>query len=329
MRAIALFSGGLDSMLACRLVAEQGIEVIAINFNFGFSKGDKREYFEKAAEQAHAKLEILDIHDDYVKEVLFDPAHGYGSAFNPCIDCHGHMFKQAGRLLEKFDAQFLISGEVIGERPMSQNPKALETVKQISGYEDLIVRPLSAKLLEPTKPELEGWIDREKLLDFSGRGRKRQLDLAKEYGFEIFESPGGGCLLTESFFDTKMKDFLEHDTYSKEDNVLLKFGRHFRLPDGAKLVLGRNQDENERFKAQEGEFTKYFFVRQPDELFGPISLLSKNASDADKRVASKIIITYARSEFPNEYTVTIGEDKIIESGFKSKEDCTEFMLGAQ
>ncbi len=328
MRAIALFSGGLDSMLACRLVAEQGIEVIAINFDFGFTKGDKSEYLQKAAQQAKSKLEILDIHDDYVQEVLFDPKYGYGSAFNPCIDCHGHMFWQAGKLLEKHDAQFLISGEVIGERPMSQNPKALKTVQEISGYEDLIVRPLSAKLLEPSKPEREGWIDREKLLDFSGRGRKPQLELAKAFDFEVFESPGGGCLLTEKFFDVKMQDFLKYDTYSHQDNVLLKFGRHFRLPDGAKLVIGRNQEENQKFLERENQFNKYFFIRQPEEVLGPISILSKSASQEDKKLAAQIILTYSKAYEDRAYTVSIEDEEIVVKAFDSKDLCTEYMLGA-
>lgn len=326
-RALALFSGGLDSMLACRMVAEQGIEVIGLYFDIGLTKmpQERIDYLHRAATQAHIKLEIVDIHDQFTKEVLFNPKYGYGKAFNPCIDCHANMFKQAGDLLEKYNADFLISGEVIGERPMSQNQGALNSVLKLSGYEELIVRPLSARLLEPSKPEIEGWINREKLLDIQGRQRNIQFELAKKFNFEDFESPGGGCLLTEKFFATKMNDLLKYDTYSKEDAVLLKYGRHFRLPDGAKLVLGRNKEENDIFNAE--EFTKYYSVNAPERTPGPLSIFSKNSSESDTKLAAKIIITYSRSEKEKEYTLQIGESEYKETSYDKKSDASEYMLG--
>ncbi len=328
-KALALFSGGLDSMLACRMMAdEQGVEVIGLYFDIGLTKmpQERIDYLHRAAEQAHIKLEIVDIHDQFTNEVLFNPKYGYGKAFNPCIDCHGNMFKQAGDLLEKYGADFLISGEVVGERPMSQNSGALNKVLKLSGgYEDLIVRPLSAKLLEPSKPEREGWIDRGQLLDIEGRQRTVQFELAEKFEFVDFESPGGGCLLTEKFFATKMNDLLKYDNYAKEDAVLLKYGRHFRLPDGAKLVVGRNQEENEIFKAS--EFSKYYKVSCPEGITGPLSILSKSATENDKQLAAKLIITYSRSEKEKEYEILIGEEKFKDIAYGSKNDATQYLLG--
>ncbi|MCV6608005.1 MAG: 7-cyano-7-deazaguanine synthase [Campylobacterales bacterium] len=326
-KALALFSGGLDSMIACRMMAEQGIEVIALHFDVGLTKinEERIEFLHSVAEQAHSKLEIVDIHDQFTKDVLFNPKYGYGKGFNPCVDCHGNMFKQAGDLLEKYDADFLISGEVLGERPMSQNAGALDKVLKLSGYEELIVRPMSAKLLEPSKPELKGWVDREKLLDIQGRQRTRQFELVEKYGFVNFESPGGGCLLTEKFFATKMEDLLKHDDYAKEDAVLLKYGRHFRLPDGAKLVLGRDHDENTIFRSS--DFEKYFKIETADGLKGPLSILSKYATKEDSLLATKIILTYSKADKDKEYAIAIGNEKFSNQSFDSKNDVIKFLLG--
>ena len=250
MKALALFSGGLDSVLAMKLIVDQGIEVIAVNINTGFSATTQRlSHMQNMCNQIGVKLEILDIKDQFLQEVLFNPKYGYGKNFNPCIDCHGFMFRYTCELLEKFDAKFMISGEVLAQRPMSQNKDALEKVKQLSKCANLIVRPLSAKLLPPSYPELQGWVDREKLLDISGRSRKRQLQLAKQIGLKDFEPPAGGCLLTEIQFCNKLKDFVKYDKLEVEDIDILKFGRHFRLSDGAKLIVGRNKEDNENLKA--------------------------------------------------------------------------------
>jgi len=301
MRALALFSGGLDSVLAMKLIVDQGIEVIAVNINIGFgSTNDRKEHMENMCKQIGVKFEILDLRQLYLDEVLFDPKYGYGKNFNPCIDCHGFMFRYTGKLLEKYDASFMISGEVLGQRPMSQRKDALENVKKLSEYEDLIVRPLSAKLLPPSKPELEGWIDREKLMDISGRNRQPQLALAKEIGLEDFESPGGGCLLTEIQFSNRLRDFVDHDKLEVEDIDTLKAGRHFRLPDGAKLIIGRDKDDNEKIKATHSD--KYYKGRI-EHASGPLCLLQKNASQDDLKLASNIIVTYGRTDKDKEYSV--------------------------
>jgi tRNA-specific 2-thiouridylase len=330
MRALALFSGGLDSVLAMKLIVDQGVEVIAVNINIGFGgTTDRLEHMQSMCDQIGAKLEILDLRELYLDEVLFDPKYGYGKNFNPCVDCHGFMFRHTGELLKKYDASFMISGEVMGQRPMSQRKDALEQVKSLSNYDELIVRPLCAKLLPPSKPELEGWIDREKLLDINGRGRNRQLALAKEIGLEDFESPGGGCLLTEIQFSNKLKDFVEYEKLAVDDIDTLKAGRHLRLPDGAKLIIGRHKEDNEKLKATNSD--KYYKARIVDAT-GPFCLFSKEASEADKELAATFIVTYGKTELDKEYGVKYfdndNKEVYIQKGKKlpSKESIAKYLV---
>jgi tRNA-specific 2-thiouridylase len=331
MRALALFSGGLDSVLAMKLIVDQGIEVIAVNINIGFgSTNDRLEHMTNMCKQIGVKLEILDLRQLYLDEVLFDPKYGYGKNFNPCIDCHGFMFRYTGKLLEKFDASFMISGEVLGQRPMSQRKDALENVKRLSQHDDLIVRPLSAKLLEPSKPEIEGWINRERLWDISGRNRQRQLELAKEIGLSDFESPGGGCLLTEIQFSNKLRDFVDHDKLEVEDINTLKAGRHLRLPDGAKLIIGRNQDDNEKIKNTSSD--KYYKARIEDAS-GPLCLFQKDASQDDISLAANLIVTYGKTKADHSYKVKfvdsadITNEMIYEgSKFPSKDVALQYFV---
>ena len=331
MRALALFSGGLDSVLAMKTIADQGIEVIAVNINIGFgSSVDRTDHMKNMCKQIGVKLEILDLRQLYLDEVLFDPKYGYGKNFNPCIDCHGFMFRYTGKLLEKFDAQFMISGEVLGQRPMSQRKDALENVKKLSEHDELIVRPLSAKLLEPSKPELEGWIDREKLYDINGRNRQRQLAIAKEIGLEDFESPGGGCLLTEIQFSNKLRDFVDHDKLEVEDINTLKAGRHLRLPDGAKLIIGRDQDDNEKIKNTSSD--KYYKARIEDAS-GPLCLFQKDSSEYDMKLAANLIVTYGRTKSDETYKVKFVDstditNEIVCEGEKlpSKQEASQYFI---
>ena len=231
MKALALFSGGLDSMISIKLLTDQGVEVTALHIDIGFGgKDDKSEILKSRANMVGADLEIVNSREQFVQEILFNPKYGYGKNFNPCIDCHGNMFRIAKALLQKHNASFIITGEVIGQRPMSQRSEAIKNVTKLAGDEEggLILRPMSAKLMTPTIAEKNGWVDREKLLDIEGRSREVQLRLAKEYGFEEYESPGGGCLLTESAFEKKIRDIMEHDKFTVEDIDLLKAGRHLR-----------------------------------------------------------------------------------------------------
>jgi tRNA-specific 2-thiouridylase len=324
MKAIALFSGGLDSTLAIKLIRDQGIEVLALNINTGFgSTKDRLTHMQSMCDQVGAEFRIIDIQSEYLQDVLFDPKHGYGKNFNPCIDCHAKMFAVAKRIMEAEGASFLISGEVMGQRPMSQNKDALQTVLNESNCDGLLLRPMSAKMLTPTIAELSGWVDREKLEGITGRGRERQMELAKEAGLEDFESPGGGCLLTDEHFAKKMVDFIKYDTFEVRDIALMKYGRHLRLGEGAKLVVGRNKEENEHLQNINND--KYYHVRTVG-LTGPHAMLSKNASDSDKELAAKIVLTYCKSSADSLYTLTFDDLEFKASPFETRDAIGAYTL---
>lgn len=317
VKAVALFSGGLDSMIACRLMADLGVEVTAVWFDIGFGVNDeKRAWLEKTAAMARAKLMIVDITDQFVSEILFNPKYGYGSAFNPCIDCHANMFRHAEKFRESLGADFLISGEVLGERPFSQNRQALDSVAKHSGVREKIVRPLSAKLLPPTQAEIDGLIDREKLLDLSGRGRKRQIELAAQYGFSDYESPAGGCLYTDPGFSARIEEQAKHALPLPSEIKLFRLGRHLRLPGGAKLIVGRNEAENDRLIALNPE--RFDLINMPEELFGPASLLEKSANEADRELAVRIILSYSRTQSGQHYTLHVGHQSVTAQPFEDK-----------
>lgn len=246
-RALGLLSGGLDSILACLVLRRAGVEVTAVSFVSPFFDAEKA----RAAATAHAiPLTVLEVGPDHLERVVKHPRYGYGSNMNPCIDCHAYMFGRAGELMDQAGMDFLFSGEVLGQRPMSQNRQALQTVAKHSGRGERILRPLSAKLLPETAMEREGLVAREMLLDLSGRGRKPQMALAVELGVTDYPAPAGGCLLTEPGFSRRLKDLLAHDPAAGVDQVeLLKLGRHLRLSPRAKLALGRNQAENQALAA--------------------------------------------------------------------------------
>lgn len=247
MKALSMFSGGLDSQLAVRLMQKQGITIIAINFVSPFFGADQRT--QRAAEQLGIELLLEPVGQEYLEKVLRNPVYGYGKNLNPCIDCHAFMFRKAGDRMSELGASFIITGEVLGQRPMSQNRSALNAVDKLSGYRGYIVRPLSGRLLDPTIPEKEGWIDRQTLLDLSGRGRTRQMQLAEQYNIQEYPSPAGGCLLTEQNYTRRLKQILnliEHP--QPEDLEILKYGRHFYLQEGLLLVVGRNHSENEHLE---------------------------------------------------------------------------------
>ncbi|MFH1008218.1 MAG: hypothetical protein V1800_12085 [Candidatus Latescibacterota bacterium] len=257
MKAIALLSGGLDSTLAVKIMLEQGIEVVAVNYVTPFCqcsrKGCKHEA-KKASDEFGITLKTINISRDFL-EVVKNPKHGYGRNLNPCIDCRIMMHKKAKEYMEEIGASFLITGEVLGQRPMSQHRQTLDLIEKESGVEGLVLRPLSAKLFAPTIPETTGMVDRERLLGFSGRSRKPQIALAEELGVNDYPCPAGGCLLTDAGFARRMRDLMQHGELSLDDIPLLKVGRHFRLSPSAKLVVGRDEGENERLLvlAREGD----------------------------------------------------------------------------
>lgn len=261
VKALGLVSGGLDSTLALALMKEQGVEIEALNFSTGFcftdhhrAMGSAKHRLRNEALRAGADLgvpvTILDISERYFDDVLLAPKHGYGANMNPCLDCRAYMLARAREYLEKSGADFIFTGEVLGQRPKSQYRTALGLVAKESGLGDRLLRPLSAKLLPPTLPEREGWVDREKLLGISGRGRKVQIAEARRRGLDPDDIPqpaGGCCFLTDEAYARKLRDWLDHQERPRHDAeafVLLKVGRHLRLNDEVKVIVSRDEAEN-------------------------------------------------------------------------------------
>jgi tRNA-uridine 2-sulfurtransferase len=287
MRALAVFSGGLDSMLSVRLIQSQGIEVQGLFYETPFFPSVRAR---ASAASIDLPLKIIDVTKVHL-EIVKSPRHGHGANMNPCIDCHTMMLSEAGKMLEKEDAGFLFTGEVLGQRPLSQKKRALALVASESGFEGLIVRPLSAKLLPPTLPELNGWIDREGLLAISGRSRKTQMGLAARFGIRDYPAPAGGCLLTDVIFSRRLKDlFGSRPNAAVREIELLKLGRHFRVTPETKLVVGRNQKENERIETlSEGADLLARTVSVP----GPVVLAVGEISPEIEELVADMTVSYS------------------------------------
>ncbi|MBI4777245.1 MAG: tRNA 4-thiouridine(8) synthase ThiI [Deltaproteobacteria bacterium] len=247
IKALGLTSGGLDSTLAALVMKRLGIEVLQICFTTPFFSDENAR---RMAAQAGLDLESVDITNAHMR-MLRSPKYGYGRHMNPCIDCHTLMVRLAGELLAEKKADFVFTGEVLGQRPMSQNRQSLAAVNRGSGLNGLLVRPLSGRLLDPTAAELKGWIDREQLLEFQGRSRKPQMRLAEELNLKWYPAPAGGCLLTQEVFARRLKDLFHYqgEDVDTSEIELLKLGRHLRFNDRVKVVVGRNESENDRMLA--------------------------------------------------------------------------------
>lgn len=286
-KAIGLFSGGLDSILATRLIKNQGIDVQAITFETPFFSAHKAKV---AAKEAGISLDVIDITKKHLV-MLKNPPHGYGKNLNPCIDCHTLMIKIAGDLMKKLDAKFIFTGEVVGQRPMSQNRDTMNLIGNLSGYKEHVVRPLSAKLLAPAKPELDGQLDREKLLDIQGKTRKKQLELAKEYNVGNYETPSGGCLLTCEGYCRKLKPLLDENiNFPIRYYHLLKIGRHFSLPSGEKLIVGKDEQDNLNLI---GYLLPEDIVLEPYDINGPTALIPDAKSTDSICLAASILARYS------------------------------------
>lgn len=274
MKAIALISGGLDSILAARLIKELGIEVIGLNFDICFTKRKKEALgisggpLKKATENIGIKIETIEIGQDFLK-LLKNPEHGFGANMNPCIDCKILMLSKAKELMAEKGAFFVVTGEVLGQRPMSQYKKALENIEKKSGLEGLLLRPLCAQLLTETIPEKKGWVKREKLLAFSGRTRKPQMQLAKEFGITDYPNAAGGCLLTEPEFSGRLRDLMQNGELNLENIELLKIGRHFKISPKTRLIVGRDKEENQRLLEL---IKKDDYLFRPENILGPVAL---------------------------------------------------------
>lgn len=297
MKAITLLSGGLDSTLAARVIMEQGVELEALNFMTVFctctNRGATCLASQKAVETLGIPLRVFNVSEEYLR-VVKHPKHGYGSNMNPCIDCRIFMLKKAKAYMEESGATFIVTGEVLGQRPMSQRRDAMRLIEREAGMEGFILRPLSAKVLPVTIPEQEGWVDREKLLNLQGRSRKPQIELAGRYGIRDYPCPAGGCLLTDPGFSRRMKDLMIHNPdFSLNDVHLLKMGRHFRFSHGVKLLVGRNEEENQKIQT---------FAQGEDILLrvsgfpGPLSLLRGKPDQGDIEKAATITAHYSKAK---------------------------------
>ena len=316
-KAVALISGGLDSLLAARVVMEQGVHVEGINFFTGFCveghthairkkdrKRPKRNNALWSAEQLGIKLHIVDIIEEY-KDVVINPKHGYGSNLNPCLDCKIFMVNKAREWIEANGFDFIITGEVVGQRPMSQRKDTMPVIARDSGAGERLVRPLCARNLPPTLPEIEGWLERDRLYAFNGRSRKPQMALAKQFGFEDYAQPAGGCcFLTDKQYAVKLTDLWStrgKRQYDLDDIMLLKVGRHLRPRPNFKIIVGREEGEN-RFL--EG-YRKRFVHMIPTSHTGPLVLLDGEISADDIELAARLTARFSQGRDADRVTIEV------------------------
>ena len=312
-KVVALLSGGLDSQLAIKMMQEQGFDVSAVAIktpfcDFDCGRGCGFEIRERA-DDLNVNLKTVYLGDEYI-EMLKHPKHGIGAGFNPCIDCRSMMFDAAKKHMEEIGAEFIISGEVLGQRPMSQHAPALRTIENESDLVGKIVRPLSAALLPETDPEKDGLIKRENLGMIRGRTRRGQLDMAKKYGIENPPNAGGGCLLTEPHFGIKAKDLFSHTKNPTINDIdLLKIGRHFRLDEETKFIVGRNKDENEMIKAiaLPGDI-----LLEAKDFVGPVSILRGSNAKQHLKFASSITLRYSDAPNNEQAIVSIRDNDLVE-----------------
>jgi hypothetical protein len=323
MKALAVFSGGLDSMVASQLIRDQSIEVLALFFETPFFSSARARQSAGAIHLPFKCIDITDIHLETVKT----PRHGYGANMNPCIDCHTLMFSLAGKMLESEAASFIITGEVLGQRPMSQNKRALSLIAGESGFDGLILRPLSARHLSPTIPELKGWVRRDELLGLSGRSRKPQMELAGRLGIRDYPSPAGGCLLTDAIFSRRLKDLFASNPGTRvRDIELLKLGRHFRINPQTKLVVGRNQKENETIESLAGEKDLLSYTQSVP---GPAVLATGEISSEVEDLALFLTISYSDAKDGQSVEVVMvrnGMEKVRTGKPMSKDQFRKWMI---
>jgi len=304
IKGVGMLSGGLDSRLAVRIMQQQGLEVVGLHFYTGFcianrnrrvgrvEKPSARHEALEAGADLDVPVEIIDVAREYMAVVL-NPRYGYGSGMNPCVDCRIFMLRRARAYMEQVGAHFVFTGEVLGQRPKSQHQQQLEIIERESGLEGLLLRPLSAKLLPPTIPEKEGWVDRSRLLAISGRGRKEQIILAEEFKIGDYPQPSGGCcLLPDPSFARRLRDFLEHnprESVTPEQMALLAVGRHFRLDDNVKVIVGRHEGENNYLEYAGADQWQFSTVDHP----GPVALTAAPLRPAQIEQVASLTASYS------------------------------------
>jgi tRNA-specific 2-thiouridylase len=307
-KAVALISGGLDSVLAARVVMEQGYEVTGLYFTSPFSKSYGSEELTPAVAVSRSigtDLRVMDLGQPYI-DLIRNPKHGYGKNINPCIDCKIHMLERAKVVMDEIGAPFVVTGEVLGQRPMSQRRDTLHIIERDAGLKGLILRPLSATLLPPTRAEQDGLIARDKLLGISGRSRTVQLQLAERFGIQGFSTPAGGCLLTDKNFAEKLRDlFQDQETITPHDIQLLTVGRHFRFDNGVKIVLGRNNRENHVLMALAA---RGYHLFMPHGFPGPVALFSGTPDPEVMQAIGRLIITYSKQALGQVRRIRFGSE---------------------
>lgn len=330
IKAVSLISGGLDSMLATKLILEQGIHVEGLNFFTGFcveghtqalrqkdKSKNKRNNALWCAEQLGIKLHIVDIVEEY-KDVLLNPKHGYGAHLNPCLDCKIFMVNKAKQWAQANGFDFIITGEVIGQRPKSQRKETMPIVARQSGAKDRLLRPLCAKLLPETYPEQQGWVDRERLMAFSGRSRKPQMALAAAYQFSDYAQPAGGCcMLTDEAYADKLLDMWQaraanqqHRDYTIDDIMLLKVGRHLRPQPHYKIIVSREEGEGRYLFG----YRKHYITLQSTSHGGPLALIDGQPTTADLQLAARITARYGKGRDADKVDIQIHyPDKSVEN----------------
>ncbi len=325
IRALSIFSGGLDSILSVLVLRKQGIEIEGVYLETPFFSSERAR---KSAQKIGIPLRIMDITDEMLS-IIKDPKFGYGTGLNPCLDCHLLMATKACEIMKKEGFDFIFTGEVLGQRPVSQTKKALLKIKELCGCGEYLLLPLSAKHLPITLPEMEGKVNRDRLLDIHGRSRNEQLKLAKSFGIDAYPSPAGGCLLTDKVFSGRLKDLLTHQKEIKRRDLrLLKLGRHFRLNPLTKAIVGRNKRENEDLISLVTPKDSYLnALKYP----GPLVLLPYGGDNKGKKQAAILAASY--SDAPSNIPVTIkvsSNNKVyyINALSQSKTDLRKFMIKA-
>lgn len=291
--ALALISGGLDSQLAAKIVIDQGVKVVGVHYDTGFIGGIDQELVAQIEANLDIELKTLTVNEEDYTQLIKYPTFDYGSGVNPCIDCRIYILKLAKQVMTDIGAKFVLTGEVLGQRPMTQNKDSLALITRESGLEDRLLRPLSAKLLPPTLPEQKGWINRHELLGIEGRSRKLQLELADQYGLEEYHQPAGGCLLTEEAFRRRVQDlfdYLGREQTSPIDLKLLKYGRHFRLSEVGKAIVGRDEEENDKLK----RFLHRRWGIRLKNFPGPLTLISEGLEKNLIQTAARITARYSQ-----------------------------------